>query len=277
MGIPHIIVAPAAYPACIAAGGSTIDDKAWAGSAHNVPLLFRGEIDISAPAECVHVPQWEEKNPSSGQSSGTSFSTAIVAGAAALWLQTFNRTSLINQLAGRSTLQELFRTHLQKTARVPTGWLDFRDGPGILNLEGLLDQASLPNPSTHHFPPIVSELDGLVGIDVDGATGSRFTPPSWVSTIFGDNAESAIDEVGEELITVILSNPALVSLIDSIGEGAEEIKKGIDSLEHAAEETIDNTEDLIDEVIDNTEEAVEDFINDVSSSVSEGVKKLWPW
>lgn len=258
------VVYPAAYPACIAVGGSTIEDTVWEGSARD---HFReGLIDISAPSECVHNPGWNDADPTSGPGRGTSFGTAIVAGAAALWLQSFNRNALINALAGRSTLQELFRAHLRRTARRPASWDVGRDGPGILNLRGLMDRRTLPDPRRFPFPPIIEDIGNILGVEVTGTPGNRFTPPPWVEAIFGDGAEAIVDQVGEEIVTLVMSDPVLASLAQAIGETAE-------AIEEAAEDAAEFVEDVVEEA----EELVEEFIDTATDTASEAVKEVAGW
>ena len=269
------VVYPAAYPSCIAVGGSTIEDTVWEGSARD---HFReGLIDISAPSECVHRPGWQGTDPTSGPSRGTSFGTAIVAGAAALWLQRFNRNTLINALAGRSTLQELFRTHMRQTARRPAGWNTSLDGPGILNLRGLMDRRTLPDPRRFPFPPIIDDIGNLLGVDITGNAGNRFTPPRWVETVFGDNAESVVDQVGEELVTMMMTDPVLASLVLAIGNAAETVEQAAEDAANAIGDARDAAEEFVDDTVEEAEELVEEFIDEATDTASDVVNEVTGW
>lgn len=140
-------VFPALYPECIAAGASNQADAPWAF------CVKHSKIAISAPGELVWSAYWDDAQPTRGEivdgkGNGCSFATAYIAGAAALWLQRFQRTRLISELGGRATLQELYLAHLQASARVPSGWKTDESGAGILDVERLLDRSFLPDPAT---------------------------------------------------------------------------------------------------------------------------------
>jgi vacuolar-type H+-ATPase subunit H len=269
------VVYPAAYPACIAVGGSTIEDTVWEGSARD--HFRQGLIDISAPSECVHQPYWVGSEPSSGPGRGTSFGTAIVAGTAALWLQRFDRGALINALSGRSTLQELFRTHLRRTARRPAGWDVGLDGPGILDLRGLMDRRTLPNPRRFPFPPLVEDIGNILGVDVTGEPGNRFTPPPWVEVIFGDGAEAIVDQIGEELVTMLMSDPVLASLAQTIGETVEALNTAAEDAANAAGDAADAAEVFVEEVVEEVEEQVEEFIDTATDTASDTANEITDW
>jgi len=78
-------------------------------------------------------------------SSGTSYSTAYTAAAAALWLQ-YHSPEKLSRLYGRKNISAVFsavaRTHGMDT---PTGWETRQHGAGILNIRKLID-APLPCP-----------------------------------------------------------------------------------------------------------------------------------
>lgn len=134
------VVAPARYPACIAAGGCNVDSNRWRGSA-------RGrKVDVSAPAEDVWRAAFDKSNGTAyvEPGSGTSFAAPAIAGVAALWLAKHGRVALIaNYSACGLTLQQVFRYLLKTTATVPAGWNTNKDGAGILDARALLD-AALP-------------------------------------------------------------------------------------------------------------------------------------
>ncbi|HYG78952.1 MAG TPA: S8/S53 family peptidase, partial [Pyrinomonadaceae bacterium] len=67
------VVYPAAYPECIAVGGSTADDMNWMYSARN---WLGPAIDISAPSEFIVNATWNAAGvPTTGTNHGTSFGT----------------------------------------------------------------------------------------------------------------------------------------------------------------------------------------------------------
>ena len=269
------VVYPAAYPACIGVGASTINDGVWSGSARDWSL--QGLIDIAAPGECVWNPSWSGSDAIERRSCGTSFSAAIVAGAAALWLQRHNRNTLIAQLAGRSTLQALFREHLRLTARRPANWNTLLDGPGIVNLFGLMDAATLPDARRFPFPPIIDDLGNLLGVDTTGAPGNRFRPPAWVETLFGERAEAVVDQVGEELVTIVMSDPALAALAQLIGETAAAAADAADAVADAANDAVDAAQEFAEAVVEETEEAVEEFVDAVTDTASDVFNTVTGW
>lgn len=132
----YIVVFPARYDDVIAVAGTNIADQPWRGSC-------RGHaVDISAPAEFVwRAERRRVEDPttivSGGQ--GTSFAVALCAGIAALWLSHHGRDRVRQEAKRRGiTVQSLFRSALQATARKPPDWDGDDFGPGIVNAEQLL-------------------------------------------------------------------------------------------------------------------------------------------
>jgi serine protease len=74
---------------------------------------------------------------------GTSYSTALVAGACALWLAHHNRALLIKKY-GRPLLFDVFRYCLEESCHKPPNWDSNNRGKGILNAEALLQESLLP-------------------------------------------------------------------------------------------------------------------------------------
>ena len=112
-GAANAVVAPAAYPECIAVAGNRLG-KPW-------ELSNRGpEVDVCAPAWGVWTGDF---NTQGGERTrglgGTSFSTSIVAGVAALWIGHHGRDALRARYPG-AALQAAFRYLLRTTAYDPT-------------------------------------------------------------------------------------------------------------------------------------------------------------
>jgi hypothetical protein len=130
-----LVVWPAAYPEMIAVGGTNVRDKMWKGSS------FGNAVDFAAPAEKVWkavrtAPTMATNLIEGGQ--GTSFATALTAGIAALWLGHHGRDKVIKEARVRGiSVQELFRTAAQQTARKPAGFPSGL-GAGVINAEALL-------------------------------------------------------------------------------------------------------------------------------------------
>ncbi len=129
------VVYPARYPFCIAVAASNVDDKPWESSAHGT------EVTVSAPGEAV----WralrskpKENIEDVEPSCGTSYSTANVAGVAALWLAHHKRYDLIKKFNNDTKLQFIFKRLLQNTARCPEQWKNQEYGAGIVDAKKLL-------------------------------------------------------------------------------------------------------------------------------------------
>ncbi|MFH1671824.1 MAG: S8/S53 family peptidase [Pseudomonadota bacterium] len=129
------VVYPARYPFCIGVAATNYQDKPWKGSAY-------GErVAVSAPGEAVWRALRSKPNESTEEvepSCGTSYSTANVAGIAALWLAHHKRNELIKKFDNDTKLQFIFKNLLKQTARCPAGWDKKKYGAGIVDAEKLL-------------------------------------------------------------------------------------------------------------------------------------------
>jgi hypothetical protein len=166
-----VVVAPAAYPNCLAVAATGVDDQPW-------PDSSRGSmVDISAPGWCVWVAGFRAE--SSGPvfdvvpESGTSYSVAHVAGVAALWLGHHGPDLLRDRYGPR--VQAAFLHLLCSTARAPAGWDATAWGAGIVDAAALLTAALPPLEALGHgiapgSPPASASarLGDLVGLDEAG-------------------------------------------------------------------------------------------------------------
>jgi subtilisin family serine protease len=133
-----LVVWPARYAEVIAAGGTGPTDLPWKGSSRG------SRVALSAPAEFV----WRADRASDGDpldkvsaSQGTSYATAMIAGAAAVWLSRHGRDEVIEEARRRGvTVAQLFTIAVKATARTPDDW-DFDLGAGILDAEKLVNLA----------------------------------------------------------------------------------------------------------------------------------------
>jgi serine protease len=131
-----LVVWPARYADVVAAGGTGPTDRPWKGSSRGP------RVTISAPAEFV----WraERSTPADppdkvSPSQGTSYATALIAGAAAVWLSRHGRDQVIQEARRRGiTVARLFTAALKATARTPADW-DVDLGAGILDAEKLVN------------------------------------------------------------------------------------------------------------------------------------------
>jgi subtilisin family serine protease len=139
------VVAPACLNRTIAVGGSTESGFPWIRSCRG------SEIDICAPAwEVFRASVDKRGNPIYGKGDGTSFATAMVAGAAALWLA-HHRGVLAAQYLQAWQRVAAFREALRLSAIQNPGWDTSNFGAGILNTEALL-QLPLPNAAASPEP-----------------------------------------------------------------------------------------------------------------------------
>lgn len=129
-----IVVEPASFPECLGIGGTERGDEWWGPSARGA------EVDVAAPAKEV----WVAATSNTGaqpyhvaEHTGTSFSVALVAGVAALWLAHHGRETILDHY-GAGNVQAAFGSLLRKTARVPHGWDAERHGAGIVDARALL-------------------------------------------------------------------------------------------------------------------------------------------
>lgn len=133
-----IVVWPARYPEAIAAGGVGPEGKPWKGSSRG------SQVTVSAPAEFV----WraERAKPTAdpalvSPSQGTSYATALIAGAAAVWLSRHGRDTVIAEAHKRGvTVARLYAAALKQTAYAPDEW-DTELGTGMLDAEKLVNLA----------------------------------------------------------------------------------------------------------------------------------------
>lgn len=137
------VFAPAKYPECVCAAGSSFDRRPWVDSSRGP------EVTIGAPANSVYRAKTMAEQQSYrfdvARSSGTSYATPLVAGAAALWLQ-FNggRQGVAAKVGGLAGVPVAFKHVLMSSGFEPgVDWDTSQFGPGILDVPNLL-AADLP-------------------------------------------------------------------------------------------------------------------------------------
>jgi len=177
-------VYPAGYSNVVALAATNCQHKPWSGST-------KGEqVDLCAPGESV----WRAHSfmkaklmkAEVADSSGSSYATAITAGAAATWLAFWGRDFLVARY-GAGRLQEVFASLLKSHGHTtPSGWDKKNYGAGILDLRLLLE-APLPPPAkvkkkaasnggpdiAHYFPQIAS---GRVDAEIARIIGTKPSP-----------------------------------------------------------------------------------------------------
>lgn len=156
------VVAPANHPWVIACAASDIDDRPWRHSASGPT------VDITAPGHGVWIAAWKDAVPIAAASSGTSYATAAVAGACALW-RSFHAEALAQ--IHRALHPAMFRAALRASAR--QAGLGDGFGAGVLDCQALLAQP-LTRPVTEaaDAEPQADQLAAILG-DVAPAAASR--------------------------------------------------------------------------------------------------------
>jgi hypothetical protein len=140
--IVQSVVAPARMRRTLAIGGITSQDVPWSGSS------FGPEVDFSAPAADIRnaLAKPGDKFSYANDGDGTSYATAMVSGAAALWLAR-HRLELAGAYPQTWQVVEAFKHTARATARVPANWQPGAFGTGVLDVRALLE-APLPAADT---------------------------------------------------------------------------------------------------------------------------------
>lgn len=141
------VVWPARYDGVVAVAASNIGSKTWRHSS-------RGRrVAATAPGESVWCASTERAEGALLDclitSSGTSYATAMTAGAAALWLSYHQSSPKLEALRQRKALAWGFREALKKGYRTVGNW-ESGYGPGILDAKKLL-LAEVPDPPAALF------------------------------------------------------------------------------------------------------------------------------
>ena len=138
---------PGRFSRVITAGGSTRMNTPWQGGSRGL------KVDLSAPADEIHRADAildKDKGTTAyvygGGGDGTSYATAMIAGAAALW-RAFHAGALATLYPQGWQIVEAFRQCARRSATVPQGWPTTEYGAGILNVEALL-RHPLPPPAS---------------------------------------------------------------------------------------------------------------------------------
>lgn len=161
------VVLPAALRNCVSAGGAKLTTTSGAGAADFDVLRDRltlwsrsasGKVSIVAPAKDIPCasPNRDSPDPNphsalTDQQQGTTFATAMVAGAAVLWLRRHGRKPLSDRYRNWRSVTTIFKRLLAESAHQPPGW-QANWGPGVLDVKRLLERP-LP-PGAPGFPDL---------------------------------------------------------------------------------------------------------------------------
>lgn len=141
------VVAPARLARTIAVAGVDAQRVPWGGSSCGP------EVDFSGPAEDIRRAEWDKKTKPRyrGGGDGTSYATAITAGAAALWLA-HRGAEISAAYPQRWQRVEAFKALASSTAVPGPNWQGGSFGAGVLDVRALLD-APLPTPAAQPDVP----------------------------------------------------------------------------------------------------------------------------
>ena len=240
------VVFPAGYPECIAVGASNARNAPWAYSARGNKVAF------SAPGEDVYCADWDKSSPNRRSivnttgADGTSFATAITAGAAALWLQRYGKQNLITGLNGRATLQEFFLAHVRTTVSTPHGWNTNLNGSGILNVQNLLNPTTLPNTATFtgaNWNNWMRRTSLELLYDMYENSDPVVVRERFQEFVNTNDPVSFMEQFGQEILNILVAVPdAFNRMGDAINAAANEAE---DIIEDVVEEVTDLVSDAI--------------------------------
>ncbi|MDC0723169.1 S8 family serine peptidase [Nannocystis bainbridge] len=167
----QFVVWPAAYPEVLAVAATGPKGQVWSDSSKGP------SVALTAPGHRMLVADWRDGDAVTRISSGTSYATALVASAAALWLARHDPVALRQRYPG-AALPQAFRRALAGSTRdaldpgpFPRAWF----GAGLLDCAALL-QAPLPlgEEAPGATPPAAPEamlVDALLPLALERARG----------------------------------------------------------------------------------------------------------
>ena len=190
----RLVVWPARYDECIAVAATNAADQPWPGTCRGEP------VDISAPGQNVYhavvLPGGPTGGDAVGQGQGTSFSVALTAGVAALWVAHHGRANVVAAAHARGeTVQAMFLRLLQSTARRPTPWDAQAMGPGIVDARALLE----------------ASFD--VGLGLEAATRHSDAPTDGSTSVASLVAEAVGDEAVDDALDWHRFGPELAAAV----------------------------------------------------------------
>lgn len=148
--IVRSVVSPARLPRTLALAGVTDALVPWGGSSYGP------EVDVSGPADGIRRAEMRAGKPDyRGGGDGTSYATAMTAGAAALWLA-HHGSVLGTRYPQPWQRVEAFKSVLLSSVQLPAGWqVGGGFGSGVIDVHKLLLEP-LPPPATHKDDPAMA-------------------------------------------------------------------------------------------------------------------------
>ncbi len=300
------VIEPGAYADTIAVAASTVNDKPWADT-------FRGHnVDFSAPGHLVWFADFDQDGSQQIKyGSGTSFSAAVTASVAALWLGVHGKQKLLNEYQGSSVvLSDVFRHLVRKTARkpriidrTPVGtrfdvdepWNEELFGAGIIDAQALLraslpaaDDVPLPTAQEGNFLSWIQDATGIGEqvmsdlTDLGQDTLDYLAEESRRSAEFAGNflqvmtraAQKEAEDAAKDIAAFLEAQWGyLESVVESAsGTLKREAEKASRDMEAAWEDAQDAIEEVAEEVAETTEDVVE-AATEFAEDVAEGMSE----
>lgn len=271
---------PASFPDVIAVAGSTKNGQPWS-QTHSGP-----GVDITAPGHGIWVADFDDKGTEIVLAgSGTSFSAAITAGVAALWISFWGKQHLLS-IYPNIPLARVFRDILRRTADNAGGlWDTKRFGAGIIDAEALLKE---PLPTENSIPgPDINQGNLLSGIG-DGI-GIISDTLDMLDDFAKDNAELAEEVARLSGYWTMAAANAVVETVRSeyehmlsiasvtTGQLQQKAKQAASDAQQALNEAVDAAEAAAEAVADMAEESVDaatktiEVVADVAGEAAEDV------
>lgn len=294
-----LVVCPALYAETIAVAAVDATRSPMSDSNAQFATASGCAVDIAAPGASIHRAHWSDAAPwtaKRGASDGTSYATAITAGAAALWLQKHGKAQLVGQLRVGETLLDVFRAHLTRSARGSELWDGHRMGAGVLNVPGLLDPAILAAYRAEPWLPtplnaallalpmtwadaLIKMLCPLFGL----GAARRFIEQTFARGL------AALEEVGEEFVAFLReSAEAAVAIVEAvrahvvrfIDDAIAKLEALLVTAKAAAQAALREAirllkaaRDRVGETVGDWAESVEDVVRDVLSGAEDLAKE----
>jgi thermitase len=202
------VIYPAKLDEVIAVAASNCELRPWKKSAKGKA------VDVTAPGESI----WRARSTkatakpfSNARSDGTSYATAMTAGACATWLAFHGRAKLVEKY-GKENLSTVFRHMIRSTVHTPPGWKTSQYGTGIIDVSKLL-QAKLPAKSTvlaaAPAPKSISNVSEIVGLFPEISTGKTKVVLAKTWKCKPSELEAELAAYDHELRYMLVTNPDL--------------------------------------------------------------------
>lgn len=166
------VVYPGRYDEVLCLAACDIERRPWRRSSSGP------EVDLAGPGVSVWHATASSRRFGLVRGDGTSFATALAAGAAALWLSWHGRRALLARF-GPAGIGRVFRALARESSVAPAGWRRDRHGGGILDAARLLE-AALPATVQRRAP---GARGGGPGRIVEGHPAATIAPEPLLSAL----------------------------------------------------------------------------------------------